>query len=304
MRPSEVRLRHDDAIDMNTATNNNAIEKTAALVKRVTENGGSMRVGPSIDTDGGGQLPLFPEEDTSALPNYLARTPLFAPIQAGRRQIHDNTHLASPEGVEVVFNGKQLDMADQDVFMLALKFAQGVDLNAPVRVNRALFLKGLGWKATGKRAAFGKSAYEWLDQSFQRLTQGTLSIRTKRYKAHLSLVSDWSQDSETGDWEFTIGGKIRTLFQNDEFSFIDLRKRQEITVRVDMAKWLQSYAASHTRGLHRISVVKLKAWCGYSSPIRKFREALSEALTELERVGVLTGVEFYRDNTMVKWIRG
>lgn len=281
----------------------NILAKTAALVKKATgkDSAELMRLRPNEST--GGQLPLFPEEDTSALPNYLARTPLFAPIQPGRRQMHDNSQLASPAGVEVFFTGKQLDMADQDVFMLALKFAQGTDLNQPVRCNRAEFLRALGWQPARKNGAFGKSAYDWLDQSFQRLSVGTLSIRTKRYKAHLSLVAEWVQDNVTGEWEFTIGSKIRALFQNDEFSFIDLRKRQQIAIRVDMAKWLQSYAASHEKGLHRISIAKLKDWCGYSSPIRKFREALGEALDELQRVGILENVEFYKEDTMVKWVR-
>jgi hypothetical protein len=296
-RPSAPPLQ-EPPIDMAE----DAIAKTAALVKRATGKDAKQLEEQVQTTATGGQLPLFPEEDTSALPNYLARTPLFAPIQPGRRQMHDNTLLASPEGVEVRFTGKQLDMADQDVFMLALKFAQGVDLTQPVRLNRAEFLKALGWKPTGKTGAFGKSAYEWLEQSFQRLS-GTLTIKTKRYKAHLPLVSEFVQDNKTGEWEFTIGGKIRTLFQNDEFSFIDIRKRQQIANRVDMGKWLQSYAASHERGLHRISVIKLKEWCGYRSPLRKFREALAEALQEIERVGILANVAFYKDDTMVKWTR-
>lgn len=253
-------------------------------------------------TKPGGQLPLFPEEDTSALPNYIARTPLFAPIQPGRRKMHDNTVLASPEGFEVRFSGKQLDMADQDVFMMALKYAQGVDLNQPVRCDRAEFLKELGWEP-GKNGSFGKSAYTWLDQAFQRLTTGTLHIKTKRYKAHLSLVADWTQDEQTGQWEFTIGGKVRALFQNNEYAFIDLAKRQQIAHRVDLAKWLQSYAATHEPGLHRISIENLKKWCGYASPVRKFREALAEALAELERLDVVTSVRFYREGEMVQWTR-
>lgn len=250
----------------------------------------------------GGQLPLFPEEDTSALPNYIARTPLFAPIRPGRRKMHDNSVLASPDGFEVRFSGQQLDMADQDVFMMALKFAQGVDLNQPVRCDRSEFLKELGWEP-GKNGSFGKSAYAWLDQAFQRLTVGTLHIRTKRYKAHLSLVSDWTQDEKTGCWEFTIGSKVRALFQNNEYAFIDLSKRQQIAHRVDLAKWLQSYASTHEPGLHRVSVENLKRWCGYASPTRKFREALMEALAELERLEVVIGVSTYRDGEMVQWTR-
>jgi hypothetical protein len=289
---------------VNLGANSHPVARLENLVKRVTgKDSSELQQAAAADEGRGGQLPLFPEEDTSALPNYLARTPLFAPIQRGPRKIHDRALLASPEGIEVWFTGKQLDMADQDVFMLALKWAQGVDLNEAVRCNRAEFLKALGWTASSRSGAFGKSAYEWLDQSFLRLTSGTLSIKTKRYKAHLSLISDWTQDSETHEWEFTVGGKIRALFQNKEYAFIDLAKRQQIARRVDLAKWLQSYAASHEAGQHRISVAKLKKWCGYSAPTRKFLEPLSEALDELKRVNVIANAAFYRDYEMVGWVR-
>lgn len=279
----------------------NALMKKVSEIVKNAKTSGELRGQPKVD--GGGQLPLFPEEDTSALPNYIARTPLFAPIQPGRRKMHDDSLLASPEGVELRISGKQLDMADQDVFMLSLKWAQGVDLNQPVRCNRSEFLRELGWQPSGKTGAFGKSAYDWLDQSFGRLTGGKIYIETKRYKAHLSLVADWTEDKETGEWEFTIGGKIRALFQNQEYAFIDLVKRQQITHRVGLAKWLQSYAATHKPGLHRISVENLKQWCGYNSPTRKFREALVEALGELDRLEILTSVKFYKEDLMVQWTR-
>ncbi len=249
------------------------------------------------------KLPPFPGEDVSLLPNCLARTPLFAPIRAGQRTMHDHVRLASPEGVDVRFTGKQLDMADQDVFMLALKWARGVDVNAPIRCHRAEFLRTLGWEPSKKTGAFGNSAYKWLDESFDRLTSAKLSIETMRYKARLVLVCSWVEDTNTGEWEFTLDGKILALFQTNEFSFIDLAKRRRIATRVDLAKWLQSYAASHKRGWHRISVDKLREWCGYGSPIRKFREAIHDALQELERVGIVSHVSFYRDETMVKWCR-
>lgn len=273
----------------------------ARIQKRVAQ--GKSLAKASEERKPYGQLPLFPEEDTSILPNHLAKTPLFAPIQPGRRKMFDNAVLASPEGFEVRFTGKQLDMADQDVFMLALKYARSTELNCPIRCNRADFLRELGWSAGGRKGGFSAAAYKWLDESFQRLTSGTLHIKTKRYKAHIALVADWAQDSETGAWEFTISGKMRALFQNNEYAFIDLAKRQQISHRVELAKWLQSYSSTHEPGLHRISIVNLKEWCGYNSPIRKFREALVEALRELERLEILTGVCFYRDGKMVQWTR-
>lgn len=264
----------------------------------------SKRNVPQARVAVGVQLPLFPEdEDTSAIPNYLARTPLFAPIRAGRRRIHDNELLPSPNGVEIRFSGPQLDMADQDVFLLALRLAQGSDLSAPVRCARSEFLKGLGWSALERRGGFSTSAYQWLDQSFQRLTRGTLHIKTQNFKAHLSLIAEWVQNERSGEWEFIIGPKILALFENKEYGFIDLAKRRQLVRRVDLAKWLQCYAATHKRGLHRVRVAELKRCCGYAAPTRKFREALSEALAEMERLQIVISVEFYKEQTMVRWAR-
>jgi len=266
---------------------------------------------------GQGQFPFFLDDDTAALPNHLARTPLFSPvpwvqpgppIKAGRWERHERIRhlrvkLASPEGVAMWYTGEQLDMTDQDVFMLALKFAQSIDLGTPVRRNRSEFLKAFGWKPSSKRGSFGTSAYQWLDESFDRLTSAKLSTTTKRWTSHLVLVSSWIQDDQTREWEFTLDRKILQPFQNDEFSFVDLEKRGKIAKRVHMAKWLQSYAVSHQRGLHRVGLANLKEWCGYRSPMRKFRETLREALDELSRVDVLVNIEFYKNETMVKWMR-
>ncbi|VVE54394.1 plasmid replication initiator TrfA [Pandoraea anhela] len=263
------------------------------------------RVQARVDavTKAGGQLPLFPEEDASAIPNYIARTPLFAPIPRGLRKMHDDALLPSPEGFEVRFSGKQFDMGDQDVFMLALRYAQGVDLNHSVKCDRAQFLRDLGW-APGKNGSFGKSAYAWLDGSFKRLTTGTLHIKTKRYTANLSLIAEWTQDNQTGMWEFTIGARVRVLFSNNEYAFVDVAKRKLIEHRVDLSKWLQCYASTHAPSIpHRVSVESLKRLCGYASPTRKFREALSEALCELERLKILIDHQFYREGAMVQWTR-
>ena len=47
----------------------------------------------------------------------------------------------------------------------------------------------------------------------------------------------------------------------------------------------------------------LREWSGYGSPLRKFREALAEALGELERVEIIRGVTFYERESKVRWTR-
>ena len=242
------------------------------------------------------QLPLWPDLER-AIPNHLARTSLFAPIGRGRRKMHDNTRLASPQGTSVTFTGKQLDMADQDVFLQAVHIARAGALGTPIKVNRARFLADIG-------RTDGKSAYDWLEESFGRQVGAKLTIETDRFKAHLTLVAGWIQDKATGDFELVMHPEVIKLFNHQEYSLIDWEVRKQIARRVDLGKWLQTYVASHTPGqLHSISVSLLKDWCGNSGRTRDFRSALGEALDELERLHLIANHKFYRHDIMVQWFR-
>lgn len=261
------------------------VQATQALARRAS----ALQAGMTT-------LPLFRDGD-SAIPNHLARSSLFAPIQRGRRPMHDNALLATPAGGEIRYSGKQLDMADQDVFLAVMKLAAGQDPRKPVRINRSDFLRMIGRRN-------GSSDYRWLDESFRRLTLGTISLHTSRINAHLSLIVSWVENSEVGDWEVVIGERILSLFASREYAFIDLEQRMRIERNTDLAKWLQAYACTHAPGLHRVSVDNLKTWCGNGGRLRDFRSALTEALAELVRVGCLDGFGFYGDGEMVSWTRG
>jgi hypothetical protein len=242
------------------------------------------------------QLPLWPDLER-AIPNHLARTCLFAPIGRGRRKMHDGTQLASPQGTSVTFSGKQLDMADQDVFLQAMHIAKNSPLGTPIMVNRARFLAEIG-------RTDGKSAYDWLDESFGRQVGATLTLETDRIKAHLPLVAGWIQDKESGNFQITMHPEVVKLFSRQEYSLIDWELRKQITRRVDLSKWLQTYVASHSPGAtHSISVSHLKDWCGNSGRARDFRSALGEALEELERLSLIANHKFYRNDIMVQWFR-
>jgi hypothetical protein len=139
---------------------------------------------------------------------------------------------------------------------------------------------------------------EWLDEAFNRLFHGSLVIKAKHYKigggpprvraSFLHLIDGYDFDSEADAYYLSVDRRIVALFGNHEYALPDWGKRQLLERRVDMAKWLQGYIASHAPGVHRISLKLLMAWMDYSSPLRKFKEALSEALSELERVEVIT----------------
>lgn len=242
-----------------------------------------------------GTLPLFPPLD-SAMPNHLARSSIFAPIKTGERQKHEKALMASRGDASIYYSGLQLDMADNDVFLQALRVAQGMQLGDTIYFNRAQFLRDIG-------RSVGKSQYEWLQESFYRLTSGTVIIQTKRYKAALHLIDGYALDEQTGEYWLRMNPEIIKLFGHMEYGLVDMHTRLRIGRRQDMAKWLQNYVATHEEGkTHIISVQLLQLWSGSGGRLRDFQaRSLSKALTELERLGLVREVQFRPDGKVSWW---
>ncbi|MDG5826873.1 hypothetical protein MRX60_12785 (plasmid) [Xylella fastidiosa subsp. pauca] len=182
-------------------------------------------------------------------------------------------------------------MADCDVFMQALAEAHRAALGERVFIKRGTFLKSIG-------RTDGSKDYAWLHESFRRLFLGALEIEAKNYaigrtskSSGLHLVAGFDYDPEQEAYYLVFDPRILALFSNREFALIDWTKRLHIERRVDMAKWLQNYIATHEAGIHRIGLKYLKVWMDYSSPPNKFLTALTEALAELERLGIIAGVK-------------
>ena len=243
-----------------------------------------------------GVVPKTPGE-TSPLSNYLARTPLFAPIKRGRRAMLDKARLPSPAGFSVHYSGKQLDMGDQDVFLLAVKMAAGRAPGEDIEIHRADFLRALGWQSLSDRA------YKWLAEVFDRLSTGRVFLESDEIKASLPLLGALILRKGKGVYTFSIPKDTMAIFAGQAFGYISLRPRRALAKRIDLAKWIQGYAMSHKPGGHLVSLENLVSWSGYQGRIRDFREALSEALDELKRVEVLREWAFQDRKKKVRWIR-
>jgi len=236
--------------------------------------------------------------DTSVMQNDLARTPLFSPIKRGRRKMLDKARLPSPAGNRVAFvSGKQLDMADQDTWLVGLQLAAEVGPDQPVTVVLGDYLRRLGWKSLSDRA------YHWLKGSFERLSTCRVFLETDEQMISLPLLGALILDKASGTWTFTIPKETMALFLGQSYGYVDMTKRRALAKRVDLAKWLQSYAASHAPGQHSISLENLHKWSGSDSLLRVFRARLPEALDELKRVGILKSWEYTERQKIVRWTR-
>jgi hypothetical protein len=236
------------------------------------------------------QLPIWPD-DKKAVPNSIARSSLFTSIPRGPRKLLKDEELASPKGTTMYFTGERLDMSECDVFLLTLDMARHLPLGQPIKIKRAEFIRALGKKERGG------NGYKILADQFKRLTTAHLSIETPKYKAYLNLVSSWVYNKDTKEFEATIDPKIIALFSNSEFAHIDWHKRLQISSeKKDLAKWMQGYIASHSPGKpHKIGLLLLRGWSGYTVNIRKYKTYMLNALKELERLEIITNSKITKD---------
>lgn len=231
------------------------------------------------------------EDFMRAMPNHIARSSLFAPVARGRRKMHDGTILQSRGDAEIRFSGKQLDEAQADVWMQAMKEAQRQPLGTPVAINRAEFLRAIGRTPTGPN-------YKWLHRAFQDLSFAMLVIEVTRADGRrklaigqtraLHLIAGFDYDEDREEYTLTIDPRWGVMHGNREFALIDWSKRMEFGRNQDMAKTLQRLIATSSNPVQRYALDWLKEKMEYNSPMRKFRDALGNACAELERLEIIS----------------
>lgn len=227
-----------------------------------------------------------------AMPNHVARSSLFAPVARGRKTYHDQAVLVSRADATITYTGQQLDEVQADAWMQLMFEAKDAPLGQSVVINRAAFLRAIGRTTSGRD-------YRWLRLTMLAFTAAMIVIETRKpdgvrkyvvgdLKAfHMLADFDYDADSET--YTFTIDPRWKKLFGGREYALIDWDKRLDIAQGQDMAKALQRLAATSSDPVQRYALDWLKDKLQYTSPIRKFREALTAAMRELERVGVIAG---------------
>lgn len=227
-----------------------------------------------------------------AMPNHIARSSLFAPVARGRRKMHDGSILQSRGDAEIRFSGKQLDEAQADVWMQAMKEAQRQPLGEAVTINRRAFLQAIGRTDTGPN-------YQWLHRTMQDLAFAMLVIEVtkadgkpklsigKTRALHLIAGFDYDEDSE--EYTLTIDPRWHAMYGNREFALVDWEKRLEFGRNQDMAKSLQRLVATTADTVQRFSLEYLKGRAQSAGRMRDFRDALEKAMRELERLGIIAG---------------
>lgn len=238
-----------------------------------------------------GQM-FLPSFNIGVMPNHLNRSSLIAPIARGRRKFHRQAVMVTRRDCVLEYTGEQLDEADGDIIMALIFFAQPLALGTSVPLNRAQLLRKI------KRST-GKHDYAWLHRRIKALTEATLFLEAKkrdgstRYSigrmVAFHIISGLAYDDELETYNYTLDPRWVQMFGNREYSLIDWEKRMQIGRGQDMAKTLQRLVATSADQVQRYALEWLKAKMEYSGRMRDFRNAISRAVRELERLEIIVG---------------
>lgn len=231
---------------------------------------------------------FLPGFEIGTMPNHVNRSSLFAPIARGKRRFHRQERLESRSDCIVEYTGEQLDEADADLVMALIHAAQQQPIGEWVVLHRAEILRRIGRQPDGR-------TYTWLHQRIRAMTEATLYVEIRSSKGTrkigsaeaFHIISGFRYDEETEQYLYRLDPRWAQLYGTREYARIDWEKRMQIGRGQDMAKALQRLIATSNDSPQRYALDWLKDKMEYASPMRKFREELTAACKELERLEII-----------------
>lgn len=243
------------------------------------------------------QFPPFPAARRPVL-NDAARSALFSCVQGKDRAMLDDELIATVEGIQIRFTGKQFNQDDHDVLMQLVHIAAHQPLGEWVTVSAHALLKALGRKT-------GKSQHEQLRADLTRLMGGTVSLKNTRTKIEYigHLLEKAVQDEESHYWTFQLNPDLRALYSGTNYTLVDWERRKKLHGK-DLARWLQAYIATHA-ALFPIKVATLRELSGSrTKEIFSFRQTLRKALQDLTGNGDIAAWAIDPETDLVTIDRG
>lgn len=230
-------------------------------------------------------------ETTRAIPNYIARSAIFAPVRRGWHPLHDDTVFLEGTNILLKGSGKQLSEDHADIWMHAMYLQTTALLGEAPRINRADFLRGMGRPTGG-------SAYEWLHEGMKDLARFTLCIEARRKDGSvkysygkppstrvLAMLGGFDYHEATGSYTLYADPRWAQIFGNREYALVDWAKR--LQMRHDLSKSLQRLIGTSADIQQKYSLEILKQRAQYTGRMRDFRATLERSLTELEALKVI-----------------
>jgi hypothetical protein len=225
------------------------------------------------------QLPLWAQAAPAA-PNVALRSALFSAIQSKDRRWLNNEPISALQGTSITFKGEELNQEDLEVWLQVLNIARSHPLGTVCHTSAYGLLKSLG-------RATGGDQHRQLHESLIRLQAHSIQIKQGRYTYFGALVKDGIKDEVTRHYLIEINPRLAVLFQ-EGWTQLDTATRRKLRGK-PLALWLQAHYATHAAP-YPYSVAKLRELSGSrTNQLKRFREALRHALTDLQATGAIAG---------------
>lgn len=207
-----------------------------------------------------------------AMPNYLSRSCLFAPVAWDKRKIYDGEDLFENENVTLRGWGKQLTEDLADIWMHALYLCCKNPLGQNVVISRSGFLRAIGRNSGGYN-------YDWLHRGAVALSTFTIAIEARSKDGNMKysigrhpssrlmhMLGGFDYCSKDAEYHLVMDPRWRMIFANREYGLIDWIKRLQFGQHQNLAKSLQRLISTSSGHLQRHNLEFLKKRAQYSVP--------------------------------------
>mgnify|MGYP003377678078 CR=1 FL=1 len=223
-------------------------------------------------------LPVIPQE-TRPTVNVIANSALFAAVQGKDRQLLNDAHLDTQDGVQIIFSGEQFNQDDHDVLMQLVFAASRYELGTPVTVSAHSLLKALGRGTSGKE-------HNQLKAEIKRLVKGTINLKTKRFDYVGHLIDDAQQDKKTKFWTYRANPTLGKFYDVGNYTLIDWEERKALKGK-DLARWVQLQLSTHARPFP-MKIETIRRLSGSKNKQKSdFKRKLQTALNDLKALGII-----------------
>ena len=224
------------------------------------------------------RLPVTPQETRAAV-NFICNSALFAAVQGKDRRDLKNALLDTQDGVQIIFSGGQFNQDDHDVLMQLVYVASRHEIGTPVTVSAHSLLKALGRGTSGKE-------HKQLKAEIDRLVNGTIKLKTKRFSYIGHLIDEAIQDDKTKLLVYRANPTLGKFYNIENYTLIDWEERKALKGK-DLARWLQLQLSSHARPFP-MKVDTIRRLSGsQAKEQRTFRQKLKLALDALKTRGII-----------------
>lgn len=250
----------------------------------------------------------FIDAELRTMPNGIANSGLFSAIVNGSISKKEAPMLRRPiparSDTALIYTGPTLDETQAELWMHLMHIAVcagGGQIGRLISMRRSKLLLVAGRGKDDK-------AYAWLEKSLQRLSEATIEVElidssgAAPFSAKMRLIEDYNLNDISNVITYRMHPSWCGLYAPGRYVIIDWAKRQQFGRNQHLAKALQRIilTSRNTHQRHRLTTLQNRT--GYAQRrIYDFQRAITGALRELERIGVINdpGIEKNRDGESI-----